>query len=199
MAFTTPFGRDFPCLRLPSNPSAPARTAGRSVRTGGFTTPVLSPAPKYPSQKAAETASNPPGPLWLPSFVPARPHTGSQGRTRGINVLCRQLLLRSLTFCGDFCSIQLVLVMQLDRFADGADVVAQIAVLFEAILHNDGCWFRSDETFHHQSVHIPFDGSFASVDGAANGFVAGPALVPYACPRISTWVSNYLYWQNSEE
>ena len=67
--------------------------------------------------------------------------------------------------------------MQLDRFADGADVVAQIAVLFEAILHNDGCWFRSDETFHHQSVHIPFDGSFASVDGAANGFVAVSALV----------------------
>ena len=58
-AFTTPFGRDFPCLRLPSNPSATARTAGRSVRTGGFTTPVLSPAPKYPSQKAAETASKP--------------------------------------------------------------------------------------------------------------------------------------------
>lgn len=67
--------------------------------------------------------------------------------------------------------------MELDRFADGADVVAQIVVLFETILHNNGCWFRSDETFLHQSVHIPLDGSFAPGDGAANGFVAGPALV----------------------
>ena len=58
-----------------------ARTAGRSVRSGGFTTPGVSPAHFSALPTVGQNRPERQGTLWLPSFVPARPHSGSPAAT----------------------------------------------------------------------------------------------------------------------
>ena len=78
---------------------------------------------------------------------------------------------------GGFGEVQLVLRVPFYRFADGADVVTQVAVFLQAVPYDDRRRLYGDEPFFYQPRHIAFDGALAFADGFTDGFVAGPALV----------------------
>lgn len=65
----------------------------------------------------------------------------------------------------------------LHRLTDGANVITQVAVFLQPVLHDDRCRLYGDEPLFYQSSHIAFDGALAFADGFTDGFVAGPTLV----------------------
>ena len=70
-----------------------------------------------------------------------------------------------------------MLGVPLHRFADGANVITQVAVFLQAVPHDDRRRLYGDETFFYQSGHIAFDGALAFADGFTDGFVAGSTLI----------------------
>ena len=70
-----------------------------------------------------------------------------------------------------------MLGVPLHRFADGANVIREVAVFLEAVPHDDRCRLFGDEPFFYQSSHIAFDGALAFADGFTDSFVAWPALL----------------------
>ena len=62
-------------------------------------------------------------------------------------------------------------------FSDRTNVVTQVAIFLQPILHDDRRRLYGDEALFYQTGHIPFDGAFAFTDDASNRFVAGPALM----------------------
>ena len=81
LVFTTPFGRDLPCLRLPSNPPTTARTAGRSVRSGAFTTPGFSPAHFSARRNSSEIRPKPLQNAWAAIVTLLHPREATQRLT----------------------------------------------------------------------------------------------------------------------
>lgn len=61
-----------------------------------------------------------------------------------------------------------MLGVPLHRFADGADVVTQVAVFLQAIPHDDRRRLYGDEPLFYQPRHIAFDGALAFADGFTN-------------------------------
>lgn len=106
-----------------------------------------------------------------------RPHSGSQGRTRWLFSLPRQLLLCQLTLGGSFCKVHLMLGVQLYCFTDRANVVTQVAIFLQPVLHDDRRRLYGDEPLFYQSGHITLDGTFAFADGFSKRLVAGPAFM----------------------
>ena len=78
---------------------------------------------------------------------------------------------------GGFGKVQLVLDVPLHRLSDGADVITQVAVFLQPVLHDDRYRLYGDEPFFDQPRHIAFDGVLAFADGFPDGFVAGLTLV----------------------
>ena len=70
-----------------------------------------------------------------------------------------------------------MLGVPLHRFADGANVITQVAVFLQPVPHDDRCRLYGDETLFYQSGHVALDGTLAFADGFTDGLVAGPALV----------------------
>ena len=66
--------------------------------------------------------------------------------------------------CG-FGEVQLMLGVPLHRFADGANVITQVAVFLQPVPHDDRCRLYGDETLFYQSGHITLDGALAFADG----------------------------------
>lgn len=91
--------------------------------------------------------------------------------------LRRQFPLYPMSRGGGFGEVQLVLCVPLHRFADGANVITQVAVLLQAVPHDDRRRLYGDEPFFYQPRHIAFDGTLAFADGFTDSFVAGPTLV----------------------
>ena len=78
---------------------------------------------------------------------------------------------------GGFGEVHLMLGVPLHRFADGANVITQVAVFLQPVPHDDRRRLYGDEPLFYQSSHIAFDGALAFADGFTDGFVAGPALL----------------------
>ncbi len=55
------------------------------------------------------------------------------------------------------------------RLADGANVITQVAVFLQPVLHDDRRRLYGDEPFFYQSGHVALDGALAF----ANGFTEG--------------------------
>ena len=88
---------------------------------------------------------------------------------------------------GGFGEVQLMLGVPLHRFADGANVITQVAVFLQAVPHDDRRRLYGDEPFFYQSGHVALGGTLAFANGFSNRFVAGPALVgALVFSRIST-------------
>ena len=81
----------------------------------------------------------------------------------------RQFPLYPLSRGGGFGKVQLVLGVPLHRFADGANVITQVAVFLQAVPHDDRRRLYGDEPLFYQSSHIALDGALAF----ANGFTEG--------------------------
>ena len=94
--------------------------------------------------------------------------------------MLRQLLLYLLSLGSSFGKVQLMLGVPLYCFSDRTNVVTQVAIFLQPILHDDRCRLYGDEPLFYQPAHITFDGAFAFADGFANRFVAGPALMRLA-------------------
>ena len=91
--------------------------------------------------------------------------------------LRRQFPLYPMSLGGGFGEVQLMLGVPFHRLSDGADVITQVAVFLQPVLHDDRRWLYGDEPFFDQPRHIVFDGALTFADGFTDGFVAGPTLV----------------------
>ena len=69
------------------------------------------------------------------------------------------------------------MVVQLQRFLNGADVVDATAVAHAAVLRDDGAGLGADEPLLLQTGHILPHGVFTQLHRPADGAVAGMALV----------------------
>lgn len=74
-----------------------------------------------------------------------------------------------MSFGGGFGEVQLMLGVPLHRLANGADVITQVAVFLQPVLHDDRCRLYGNEPFFDQPCHIAFDGAFAFADGFTEG------------------------------
>ena len=83
--------------------------------------------------------------------------------------LRRQFPLYPMSLGGGFGEVQLMLGVPLHRFADGANVITQVAVLLQAVPHDDRCRLYGDETLFYQPCHIALDGTLAFADGFTDG------------------------------
>lgn len=81
----------------------------------------------------------------------------------------RQFPLYPMSFGGGFGEVQLVLGVPFHRFADGTNVVTQVAVFLQPILHDDRRRRYGDEALFYQSGHIAFDGALTFADGFTEG------------------------------
>ena len=105
---------------------------------------------------------------------------GSRGRT---GVFLLRLLERFqplsdaflLTFRVQFC--KLLLVKLLDGELNGQERVQKAPVLLAAVLRDDACVLRLNESSFDQLGHIFSHGVRAHIDGVANRFVARMALI----------------------
>ena len=79
--------------------------------------------------------------------------------------LRRQFPLYPMSFGGGFGEVQLMLGVPLHRFADGANVITQVAVFLQPVLHDDRRRLYGDEPFFYQSGHVALDGALAFADG----------------------------------
>ena len=70
---------------------------------------------------------------------------------------------------GGFGEVHLMLGVPLHRFADGADVITQVAVFLQPVPHDDRCRLYGDEPFFYQPSHITLDGTLAFADGFTDG------------------------------
>ena len=98
-----------------------------------------------------------------------RPHSGSQGQTWGLFSLFRQFLLYLLALGSSFGKVQMMLDIPLYCFANRTNVVAQVSVFLQSILHNDRRRLHGDETLFYQPGHITFDGALAFANGFTDG------------------------------
>ena len=89
----------------------------------------------------------------------------------------RQFPLYPMSLGGGFGKVQLVLGVPFHRLSNRADVITQVAIFLQPVLHDDRCRLYGDEPFFDQPRHIAFDGALAFADGFTDGLVAGPALV----------------------
>lgn len=83
--------------------------------------------------------------------------------------LRRQFPLYPMSLGGGFGEVQLVLGVPFHRLADGANVITQVAVFLQPVLHDDRRRLYGDEPFFYQSGHVALDGALAF----ANGFTEG--------------------------
>ena len=89
----------------------------------------------------------------------------------------RQFPLYPMSFGGGFGEVQLLLGVPPHRFADGANVITQVAVFLQPVPHDDRCRLYGDETLFYQSGHVALGGTLAFANGFSNRVVAGLALV----------------------
>ena len=74
-----------------------------------------------------------------------------------------------MSFGGGFGEVQLMLGVPLHRFADGANVITQVAVFLQPVPHDDRCRLYGDEALFYQSSHVALDGALAFADGFTDG------------------------------
>lgn len=55
------------------------------------------------------------------------------------------------------------------RFADGTNVVTQVAVFLQSVPHDDRRRRYGDEALFYQSSHVALDGALAFADGFTDG------------------------------
>ena len=83
--------------------------------------------------------------------------------------LRRQFPLYPLSLGGGFGEVQLMLGVPFHSLSDGANVITQVAVFLQPVLHDDRRRLYGDEPFFYQSGHVALDGALAF----ANGFTEG--------------------------
>ena len=83
--------------------------------------------------------------------------------------LRRQFPLYPMSFGGGFGEVQLMLGVPFHCLSDGANVITQVAVFIQPILHDDRRRRYGDEALFYQSGHVALDGTLAFADGFTDG------------------------------
>ena len=74
-----------------------------------------------------------------------------------------------MSFGGGFGEVQLMLGVPFHRLSDGTNVITQVAVLLQAVPHDDRRRLYGDEPLFYQPCHITLDGTLAFADGFTDG------------------------------